>query len=82
MKLELKLLVNREQMMEFYNILSDFNLDFDIYSSHTWIDGKDLESLFTLDMSKPFMLYCYGDEYLLERVQNLVSDYIYIKSEC
>ena len=48
---------NAQDIRELSSVLNSFsNIDFDIVSGRYFIDGKSIIGLFTLDISKPFVL--------------------------
>ena len=48
---------NAQDIRELSSVLNSFsNIDFDIVSGRYFIDGKSIMGLFTLDISKPFVL--------------------------
>lgn len=51
-----------EDVRNFVNIVSKFNMDIDLMSGRYVVDAKSIMGIFSLDLLKPIKLTCHSDD--------------------
>ncbi|SKB92475.1 PTS HPr component phosphorylation site [Lachnospiraceae bacterium] len=73
MKKKLKVnLTDEKRIKDFFSLNAKTECDIDVVNEHSYVDGKSLLGVMSLNLAKPLSIFVHGED---DEIQQLVGEY-------